>query len=358
MWEIIQQWYNRYFARPEAFILLFGLILGSMVIFLFGGFIAPILASLVIAFLLDSLVEPLCRRLKMPRLLSVSIVFSLFIGIAIITLLVVLPLMWQQFVGILSNLPHMVTLFHQFIETLPELYPNWITQKNIDTIISYTSIDSHNARSFAQAAFNYSLSSLSGLANVMVYMILVPLVTLFFLKDKHKMLIWCQNFLPENHALLSEVWADMKVQLGGYVNGKFMEFALVWVLTYAVFWYFGLNYGFLLAFLVGLSVIIPYVGMVIVTIPIVFVGLWQWGLDSTFLYCMLAYFIVQALDGNVVVPLLFSSAVNLHPVAIVIAVMFFGKLWGFWGLFFAIPLATLVRTLINAWRHIGSRTAA
>ena len=64
---------------------------------------------------------------------------------------------------------------------------------------------------------------------------------------------------------------------------------------------------------------------------------------------MLAYGIIQALDGNLLVPLLFSEAVNLHPVTIIIAVILFGGLWGFWGVFFAIPLATLVKAVLNAW---------
>ena len=52
---------------------------------------------------------------------------------------------------------------------------------------------------------------------------------------------------------------------------------------------------------------------------------------------------------HVLVPLLFSEAVNLHPVAIVLAVLFFGGIWGLWGVFFAIPLATLIKAIINAW---------
>jgi len=59
--------------------------------------------------------------------------------------------------------------------------------------------------------------------------------------------------------------------------------------------------------------------------------------------------VIQMLDGNVLVPLLFSEAVDLHPVAIVIAVLFFGGLWGLWGVFFAIPLATLVNAILSAW---------
>lgn len=80
------------------------------------------------------------------------------------------------------------------------------------------------------------------------------------------------------------------------------------------------------------------------------------------MYLMIAYGIIQALDGNVLVPLLFSEAVNLHPVAIIVAVLVFGGLWGFWGVFFAIPLATLIKAILNAWpkakQHVGETSSA
>jgi len=64
---------------------------------------------------------------------------------------------------------------------------------------------------------------------------------------------------------------------------------------------------------------------------------------------MLAYAVIQLLDGNVLVPVLFSEVVSLYPVAIIIAVLVFGGIWGFWGVFFAIPLATLVNAVLRAW---------
>ena len=67
------------------------------------------------------------------------------------------------------------------------------------------------------------------------------------------------------------------------------------------------------------------------------------------LYVISAYTVIQFLDGNVLVPVLFSEVVNLHPLAIIVAVLFFGGLWGMWGVFFAIPLATLIQAVINAW---------
>ena len=104
----------------------------------------------------------------------------------------------------------------------------------------------------------------------------------------------------------------------------------------------------LLGVLVGFSVLIPYIGAAAVTLPVAMVGLFQWGLAPDFWWLLVAYGIIQALDGNVLVPVLFSEAVNLHPVAIIVAVLVFGGLWGFWGIFFAIPLATLVKAVWNA----------
>jgi putative permease len=106
--------------------------------------------------------------------------------------------------------------------------------------------------------------------------------------------------------------------------------------------------------LTGLSVIVPYVGSIIVTIPVVLVAYFQWGLDSTFWWLISLYVIIHVLDGNILVPILFSEAVNLHPVAIIVAVLVFGGIWGFWGIFFAIPLATLVKALLNAWPRATS----
>jgi len=120
-------------------------------------------------------------------------------------------------------------------------------------------------------------------------------------------------------------------------------------LSYLVFAVFDLNYAALLGLLVGLSVIIPYIGATLVTIPVVAVAFFQWGLTPDFYWVVGLYIVLQVLDGNVLVPLLFSEAVNLHPLAIIVAVIFFGGLWGVWGVFFAIPLATLVNAVVTAW---------
>jgi len=155
--------------------------------------------------------------------------------------------------------------------------------------------------------------------------------------------------LPEERDLTNEVWFEVNQKIASYVRGKFLEVLIISVVTYIAFASLGLNYAMLLAVLVGFSVIIPYAGAAVVTLPVMFVAYAQWGISSEFLYLLIAYAVIQFIDGNVLVPLLFSEIVNLHPVAIIVAVLFFGGLWGLWGVFFAIPLATLINAVINLW---------
>jgi putative permease len=121
------------------------------------------------------------------------------------------------------------------------------------------------------------------------------------------------------------------------------------VVAWIAFRFLGLQYAVLLAALTGVSVVIPYVGATVVTLPVALVAYFQFGLTPQFYYVMLAYAVIQFLDGNLLVPLLFSEVVNLHPVAIIAAILFFGGLWGLWGVFFAIPLATVIQAILRAW---------
>ena len=141
----------------------------------------------------------------------------------------------------------------------------------------------------------------------------------------------------------------MDIQLGNYVRGKFWEILVVTAACTPVFGVMGLKYAVLLAILIGLSVLVPYIGAAVVTVPVLLIAYAQWGWTNEFFYLMLAYGIVQGLDGVVLVPLLFSEVVNLHPIQIIVSILLFGGLWGFWGVFFAIPLATLVSATFKAW---------
>ncbi len=163
------------------------------------------------------------------------------------------------------------------------------------------------------------------------------------------MIGWVAARLPRERSLVNRVWSESEVQIANYVRGKVAEIFIVGVVTYVTFILLGLQYAALLATIVGFSVLVPYIGAAVATLPIAMVAYFQFGWGWDFGQIMIAYAIIQALDGNLLVPLMFSEVVNLHPVAIILAILIFGGLWGFWGIFFAIPLATLVKAVINAW---------
>lgn len=345
MRAIISKWVERYFSDEEALFLF--LLLGSflLIILTLGKPLAPVFAGLIIAFLMQGGVDSLVKK-KLPHLLSVGIVFTAFLSFLLALSLIVFPLAWKQLSNLFQELPGMVQEVQALLLVLPQEYPQWVSESQIRDIMQLASSELSNA---GQWVFTFSLNSLTGVMTLLVYLVLVPILVFFFLKDGRSLVRWWITFLPKKRQMMTTVWQEMDDQIANYIRGKVIEILIVGSVTYVTFLMLGINYAALLGIIVGLSVLIPYIGAALVTLPVALIAFFQWGWGSEFMYLMIAYGIIQALDGNVLVPLLFSEAVNLHPISIIVAVLIFGTLWGFWGVFFAIPLATLVKAILNAW---------
>ena len=344
--KIISDWFQRLFNDPQAVILTIVLALGASVILFMGRDLAPLLASMVIAYLLEGVVQFLQRRTRLPRLLAVIVVFMLFITFVLFLMLGLLPMASRQLTQLVQEFPNMLVRGQNLLLSLPAIYPEFITEAQILEVINAVKAE---IATWGQKALSWSLAAGMGFITIIVYLVLAPLLVFFFLKDKSLILGWLRGFLPHDHSLAQQVWREVDRQMGNYVRGKFLEILVVWVATFVVFAAMGLQFSMLLALMVGLSVIVPYIGAVVVTVPVALVAFFQWGSGSEFLWLMGLYLFVQMLDGNILVPLLFSEVVDLHPIAIIAAVLVFGGLWGFWGIFFAIPLATVVQSILKAW---------
>jgi putative permease len=323
--HIVRTWFNRYFSDPEAVLLFFVLMFGFGLVVLMSEILAPVLASIVIAYLLDWIVIHL-QQLRVPRLVAVILVFMGFLGLLLMSFLILLPLLWKEVIALFSNLPNMLIRGQQLILELVTRFPQFVIQEQVNTFSSQLLTEARNS---AKTVLSVSLSSITATITAVVYLVLVPLLVFFFLKDRDKLVQWVVGFLPHKRGVLSQVSAEVNSQIGNYIRGKVVEILVVALATYCVFWYFGLQYAVLLAALVGISVLIPYVGAIVITIPVLLVSYFQWGWGSQLGYFTLVYLIVQGLDANILVPLLFAEAVNLHPVAIVVATLFFGGVWGF-----------------------------
>ncbi len=345
MFKVFRSWLDHFFADEQALLLLVLLAAGLTTILMFGASLAPVITSMILAYLTLGLVQWL-ERFGVNHLPAVWGIYSLFIALLLTFVFIVLPLLWQQATDLLSNLPLKLEKLMDLFMLLPEQYPELVSANQIKQLADAAMAEVGNS---GQLLVSFSLASIGQSLTWLVFLVLVPILVFFFLKDGHMMVLWFTSFLPLKRNILSHVWLEMDQQIANYVRGKVVEIAIVGSVTYVAFLWFGLNYAALLAVIVGMSVLIPYIGAPLVTIPVALIGYVQWGVSTEFYTLIIVYGIIQALDGNVLVPLLFSEAVNLHPVAIIVAVLFFGSIWGLWGVFFAIPLATLIKAVMNAW---------
>jgi putative permease len=354
MFEVIGNWFKRHFSDPQVIMLAVLLLVGFLVVIYLGDMLAPVLASLVIAYLLEGLIGLMQRR-GVPRLIGVWTAFLLFIVVLVFLIFGLVPLLSTQVAQFVQELPRMIATGQGAIMQLPERYPDYINQQQLADLLNSIRAEIATA---GQSLLAFSLSSITSVVTLVVYLVLLPLLVFFFLKDKQLILDWVCSYLPKDRRLASSVWDEVNDQLSNYVRGKFWEILVVGMVSYITFETMGLQYAMLLGALVGLSVIVPYIGAAVVTFPVAIIAFFQWGTGNEFIYLMVAYGIIQALDGNVLVPLLFSEAVNLHPIAIIVAVLVFGGIWGVWGVFFAIPLATLVKAVLTAWPRTTTHVTA
>ena len=339
MSDFFNKFFERFFSNEESVSFAILLVSSFVFILLFGNVLLPVFISLVIAFLLNGLMVTLIS-FNFSRRISISITLLVFFSFYM-SLFTALPSLGAQINNLLQNLP---TIVASFQETLSNM--NNFSEADIELIFSNLSSQISNLLS---SALGQLAGTVSLMFNAILYAIMIPLMVFFFLKDKEELLPLAGSVLPKDNDFMRTVFTEMNGQLFNYVTGKFIEMLIVSTASYIVFAILGLPYAVLIAILVGLSVIIPIFGAILVTIPVVLIGLYEWGLTENFYWLLGLYLVIQMLDGNVLVPLLFSNRNNLHPVVIIIAVLFFGGIWGFWGLFFAIPLATFIKAIINSW---------
>lgn len=341
--QLIKAWLERQLQDTELVMLLVSLLVIFTLLIMLGDILAPLLVAVVLAYVLNGIVD-LLQRCHLPRVAGVAVVGIGTLLFVLFALLAIIPLLSEQVGQLVIHVPAYMSYMRDFLRGLQEHYAGWI---NPDYVQQWMGVLAGKLQGWGGELLSFSIASIPGLITLLVYAVLVPTLVFFLLKDKALLLQWSERFLPRQRLLLTQVWNELDVQIGNYIRGKFWETLLVGVVTWLVLWWFGHDYAVLLAALTGISVWIPFVGIAVVSVPVVVLSLFQWGLSDTTMYALIAYAVVQLLDANMLVPWLFSEVVDLHPIAIVVAILVFGSLWGVLGVFIAIPMAALVHSVLR-----------
>ena len=345
MFEQVNKVLKNIFSNEETIIFSLAILLFFLVISFFGSILTPFMISIVVAYLLVGMQKKI-QSYDVSANVALIITFSVFIITGAALLIWLVPLLYIQLQAFILDVPNLINNFLDFISGLPAKFPDLVSSEQISIFFQAVS---EEISAIAQNIVKSSISGIQSAITFLLYIILFPILVYFFLFDRKNIIEGFIKIIPGKREMLTNIWAEMDIHLSNYVRGKTIEIFIVGIAAAIIFASLGLKYSALLSVLVGLSVIIPYVGAFLVTIPIVIVGLLQFGLGTEFYLLIGLYLLLQALDGNLLVPIIFSETVKLHPVVIILAVFIFGSMFGFWGVFFSIPIATFIKAVWNAW---------
>ena len=345
MLEEINNLFRKIFSSEET--LVFALLLTGafLTLFFFGNILTPFLISIIFAYLLVGMQKRL-EEYGFNSTLALILTYSFFLLLGVALMVWLVPLVYQQLQSLILEIPKWVNSFMIFVQNIPEKYPDLISSDQITTFLQSLS---GQITAISEDFLKASIAGIQNTVTIAINLVLLPILVFFFLFDRESIISGFLSVLPNKRAMLQNVWVEMDDQLSNYARGKAIEIVIVGLVAAVIFMYFDLQYVALLSVLVGFSVLIPFLGAFIVTLPVAVLGLLQFGLTFDFWLLMGVYVILQMLDGYLLVPILFSDAVKLHPVIIMLAVFIFGGMFGFWGIFFAIPIATLIKAIWNSW---------
>ena len=345
MLEEINNLFRKIFSSEET--LVFALLLTGafLTLFFFGNILTPFLISIIFAYLLVGMQKRL-EEYGLNSTLALILTYSFFLLLGVALMVWLVPLVYQQLQSLILEIPKWVNSFMIFVQNIPEKYPDLISSDQITTFLQSLS---GQLTAISEDFLKASIAGIQNTVTIAINLVLLPILVFFFLFDRESIISGFLSILPNKRAMLQNVWIEMDDQLSNYARGKAIEIIIVGLVAAIIFMYFDLQYVALLSVLVGFSVLIPFLGAFIVTLPVAVLGLLQFGLTFDFWLLMGLYVILQMLDGYLLVPILFSDAVKLHPVIIMLAVFIFGGMFGFWGIFFAIPIATLIKAIWNSW---------
>jgi predicted PurR-regulated permease PerM len=324
-------------------------LVGGWLVWLLG----PILTPFVVAALLGWLGDPLVDRLERAgrsRNLSVILVFALMALLLVLALLILVPLIQRQIVTLVESLP---TYRDWFIGTAVP----WIEQRThlqlatwLDPEYLIEQLRAHwdRAGGIATTALGYLSRSGFALFAWIANVVLIPVLTFFFLRDWDVFVERAASLVPRDHlGVVSRLAQESSEMLGGFLRGQFTVMLILGAMYGIGLWAAGLDLGLLIGIVAGLLTFVPYLGPTSGVVFGVIAALVQFG-DWKHVAAVLAVFGVgQVIESYWLTPKLVGDRIGLHPVAVIFAVLAGGQLFGFLGMLLALPVAAVANVLLR-----------
>ena len=331
------------------------LVFGSII---FTGWLlyllAPVLTPFLIAALLAYLGDPLVDRLehyKLSRTLSVIIVFACMVIIGMVLLLILVPLLERQLVAFVRSVPEFINWIQATV--LPKLAETFNFDPglvNLDLLKQAAMENWKNIGNIAARALIEITQSGQVVLAWLTYLLLIPVVTFYLLRDWDHLLANIKALIPRNHVkLISTLAVECDRVLAEFMRGQLLVMLGQGIIYTLGLWIAGLEFALLIGLLAGLVSFVPYLGFVVGISAAIIAALVQFNDVLHLVYVLLVFGTGQAIEGMVLSPWLVGERIGLHPVAVIFAVLAGGTLFGFFGVLLALPVAAVVVVLL---RHL------
>lgn len=318
-------------------------------LYLFSSVLTPFVAALILAYLLDPLVDWL-ERMKLGRLTATCLVLLLFVLLFVLTLLAVAPLMITQTTALIAKFPEYVTRLQTLVtEQGGPLFERFGGGDKLKEMQGQLAAGAGEGAKWLAGIVTSLLSGGGVILNVISLLVLTPVIAFYMILDWDHMVTKVDGWLPRAYRdTIRELVTEMDTSVAGFLRGQ-ATICLVLGLFYAIGLSFaGLHFGFVIGMIAGLVSFIPYVGSLTGLVLSIGVAIAQFWPDWTMILVIAAIFAAgQFLEGNVLQPKLLGHALGLHPVWLMFALLAFGSLFGFVGVMLAVPLAAIIGVLVR-----------
>ena len=318
--------------------ILLGIVAFFFILYVGSEIIRPLLFALILAILLNPLVEFLQRK-KFNRVLAILVTVLL----AFIFLSVLLYFIFSQASLFSDTFPQLKIKFNSMIEQIIHWFSRTfnVSHKKIDGWISKQTSEGLNNTS---TVIGHTLTTIGGLA---VTLFLIPVYIFMFLFYKNLFLKFIACLFPtDQHAMVKDVLTETKTLVQNYLLGLSLEACIVAALNSAGLLILGIDYAILLGVIGALLNVIPYIGgLIAIALPMIIAVATK--SSSSALWVFFVYITVQFIDNHYIVPYVVASKVKINALISIIVVLIGGALWGVPGMFLSIPLTAIIKVIFD-----------
>lgn len=309
------------------------------IIHIFMTALAPFIVAAFISYLLHPLVEKVHRK-GIHRGFAIALIYLVFFGAVGYGLYKGIPVFINQMIDVAERAPEMAELYRSYIVRFNSQTSSWPfgLHERLEQII--------NSMEMKLSSFvNVLIEALSGLSDFFIFVVLIPLISFYLLKDADRIIAFGLKLFPKNkRETIKKFLTDIDHSLGGYLRGQLLVCSIIGACAAILFWLFGMNYPLLLGIIIGVTNIIPYFGPLIGAIPALLVAV----TISTSMVIKVAIIIIvlQFLEGNVISPIIMGKTLKLHPLVIIFSLLVGGEIGGILGLILAVPILAFLKVAI------------